>query len=81
VDGCEGQGGIAEQYQCGRILRTDNHLRRDVAEYTEHYRCERNHQGLGNELIERSSQDCVSNRLVECREPLGGVLRYHWRAA
>ena len=48
---------------------------------TEHYHCERNHQGLGNELIERSSQDCVSDRPVECRERLGGVLRYYRRAA
>jgi transposase InsO family protein len=59
----------------------ERHLRRAVAEYTEHYHCERNHQGLGNELIERSSQDCVSNRPVECRERLGGVLRYYRRAA
>ena len=59
----------------------ERHLRRAVAEYTEHYHCERNHQGLGNELIERSPQDCVSNRPIECRERLGGVLRYYWRAA
>ena len=59
----------------------ERHLRRAVAESTEHYHCERNHQGLGNELIERSSQDCVSNRPVECRQRLGGVLRYYRRAA
>jgi len=59
----------------------ERHLRRAVAEYTEHYHCERNHQGLGNELIERSPQDCVSNRPIECRERLGGVLRYYRRAA
>jgi hypothetical protein len=59
----------------------ERHLRRAVADYTEHYDCERNHQGLGNELIESSSQDCVSNRAVECRERLGGVLRYYRRAA
>jgi len=29
----------------------DNPLRKAVKEYTEHYYIERNHQGLGNELI------------------------------
>ncbi len=59
----------------------ERHLRRSVSEYVEHYHRERNHQGLGNELIEKSSQDCVSDGPVECRERLGGVLRYYRRAA
>jgi putative transposase len=29
-------------------------LRRAVTEYVNHYRCERNHQGLGNRLIYRN---------------------------
>jgi putative transposase len=59
----------------------ERHLRRSIAEYIEHYHRERNHQGLGNELIDRSSRDCVSDGPVECRERLGGVLRYYRRAA
>jgi transposase InsO family protein len=30
----------------------ERHLRRTIAEFVEHYHGERNHQGLGNELIE-----------------------------
>ena len=59
----------------------ERHLRRSVSEYVEHYHRERNHQGLGNELIVKASQDCVHDGSVECRERLGGVLRYYRRAA
>ena len=40
---------------------------------------ERNHQGLGNELIEPSTME-VHGR-VECRERLGGVLKYYYLRA
>jgi putative transposase len=30
----------------------ERHLRRTIAEFVEHYHRERNHQGLGNELID-----------------------------
>jgi hypothetical protein len=33
----------------------ERHLRRTIAEFLEHYHGERNHQGLGNELIEGAS--------------------------
>ena len=59
----------------------ERHLRRSVSEYVEHYHRERNHQGLGNELIEKSSQDSANKGAVECRDRLGGVLRYYRRAA
>jgi hypothetical protein len=48
-------------------------------EYTEHYHLERNHQGLGNELIERPTEEADGE--VECRERLGGVLNYYHRRA
>ena len=57
----------------------ERHLRRAVTEYTEHYHLERNHQGLGNELIERPTLE-VRGR-VQCRERLGGVLKYYYRRA
>ena len=42
---------------------------------------ERNHQGLGNALIE--ADDGVVGCLgeIDCRERLGGMLRYYYRAA
>jgi transposase InsO family protein len=59
----------------------EDHLRRAVRDYTEHYHLERNHQGLENELIERCDDDFCGDGPVECRERLGGMLRYYRRAA
>jgi hypothetical protein len=60
----------------------ERHLRKAVKEFTEHYHLERNHQGLDNELIEKSSRPVSEGSAVECRERLGGILKhYHRRAA
>ncbi len=59
----------------------ERHLRTAVKEYTRHYHFERNHQGLNNELIEEPSDELHVNGAVECRERLGGVLRYYYRRA
>jgi putative transposase len=54
----------------------ERHLRKAVEEYTEHYHLERNHQGLDNELIEKSiHRPCVEGA-VDRRERLGGILNY-----
>ena len=52
-----------------------------VREYVEHYHSERNHQGLGNELIEPVDDAGVVVRRIECRERLGGMLKYYHRRA
>jgi putative transposase len=57
------------------------HLRKIVAEYVEHYHRERNHQGLGNQLIEPSSSGRHTVAAIKCRERLGGTLRYYHREA
>ena len=62
------------------ILFGRNALERALREYRLHYLRERNHQGLGNTLLEPISQDEGGLR-VECRERLGGLLRYYYRAA
>jgi transposase InsO family protein len=59
----------------------ERHLRAVVKEFTEHYHLERNHQGLDNELIEKSSEAFDVNGAVECRERLGGILKYYYRKA
>ena len=56
------------------------HLRRTIAEYAAHYHGERNHQGLGNELIEGASEVGRVGR-VRRRPRLGGLLNYYCRAA
>jgi len=44
------------------------------------YHFERNHQGLGNQLIDGEAE--IKPVLdIECRERLGGVLRSYYRAA
>ena len=55
----------------------ERHLRRAVREYVDHYHGERNHQGIGNRLIDSPVDD---SRRIECRERLGG-LRYYCPAA
>jgi len=59
----------------------ERHLRRAVLEYVEHYHSERNHQGLGNQLIEDQDDEVARLGTVECRERLGGLLRHYRRAA
>jgi hypothetical protein len=62
------------------VLLGENHLRTVVAEYVEHYHTERNHQGLGNELIESPAR-ANTDGVVRRRQRLGGLLSYYDRAA
>ena len=56
-------------------------LENAVREYVEHYHREWNHQGLSNELIEPSEgAEGVAGK-IECRERLGGMLKYYHRRA
>jgi transposase InsO family protein len=58
----------------------ERHLRRAIAEFVAHYHWERNHQGLGNELIECVPAEGRVGR-VRRRQRLGGLLNYYARAA
>ena len=58
----------------------ERHLRQMLVEYVKHYHRERNHQGLDNELIEKSDVRHSSGR-VRKRQRLGGLLSYYYRAA
>jgi putative transposase len=57
----------------------ERQVRGVVGEYVKHDHLERNHQGLGNELIERSSE--TGQGRVACRQRLGGLLRHYYRRA
>jgi putative transposase len=57
------------------------HLRRIISEYVEHYHRERNHQGLENQLIMAPAGNENSAGPVQCRERLGGTLRFYYRDA
>jgi transposase-like protein len=62
----------------GMILIGERSLRRAIDQFVEHYHRERNHQGLENKIIE---PDFESAGEVQCRERLGGLLRYYYRDA
>ena len=63
------------------IFFGEKSLRRAVDAFLEHYHAERNHQGLDNQIIEPGDEvgQVVGN--IECRERLGGMLRYYYRDA
>lgn len=58
----------------------ERHFRHLVQEFVHHYRAERNHQGIGNELIERSP-DRRTYGPVRRRQRVGGILNYYYRSA
>ena len=47
----------------------------------EQYHEEHNHQGIGNRLIREPHDPLRPTGPIECRERLGGLLRYYTRAA
>ena len=53
----------------------ERHFRRMMTEFVEHYHGERNHQGLGNRLIESRGPAQVEGR-TRRRVRLGGLLNY-----
>ena len=63
------------------VILGESHLRRVVSEYVAHYHTERNHQGLGNQLIEPDETVGRTKGRVICRTRLGGMLRYYHREA
>jgi putative transposase len=63
------------------VLFGERSLRRALGEYVEHYHAERNHQGKGNVLLFPRSPNIRRDSPVQCRERLGGLLRYYHREA
>ena len=56
-------------------------LRRTITEFVTHYHQERNHQGLDNRLIEPEEGVGQIVGQIQCRERLGGMLKYYNRDA
>jgi putative transposase len=63
------------------ILFGERSLRRALSEYVEHYHAERNHQGKDNVLLFPRDTDVHREGPVQCRERLGGLLRYYHQEA
>lgn len=71
---------IKEECLARLIPFGERHFRRAVTEFVAHYHRERNHQGLGNALIEGPPMQGRIGR-VRRRQRLGGLLNYYVRAA
>jgi transposase InsO family protein len=63
------------------IFFAEASLRKATQEYLSHYHGERNHQGLDNRLITPGEELIRTSADVDCRERLGGLLRYYHRKA
>jgi putative transposase len=65
------------------ILFGERPLWRVLTEYSRHYHFERNHQGKGNLLLfpEPAEKVNPARQSVQCRERLGGLLKYYRHAA
>jgi len=63
------------------IFFGERSLRRAIDQFISHYHGERNHQGLGNELIAGAESVGQTEGEIVCHERLGGLLRYYHRAA
>jgi transposase InsO family protein len=60
------------------IFFGEDSLRQAVREFLEHYHAERNHQGLDNRLIVPGPEVGQTAGMIQCRERLGGLLRYYY---
>jgi len=63
------------------IFFGEKSLRRALSEFEKHYHTERNHQGLGNNIIDFKEEAGLSSGSVQRRERLGGILNYYYRDA
>ena len=62
------------------VLLGEPHLRAAVRAFMHHYHEERPHQGLGNKLLAPKTT-VIGTGPIECRERLGGLLRFYYREA
>src|SRR6266511_2056795 len=73
---------VKEECLSRLILFGEASLRHALTQYVEHFHHERNHQGKGNVLLFPAvSHDTEREGPIECRERLGGLLRYYAREA
>src|SRR6202790_4109183 len=63
------------------ILFGERSLRRALSEYVEHYHGEWNHQGKSNVLLFPKVTETCGEAPLQCRERLGGLLRYYHQEA
>ena len=73
---------VKEEALSRLILFGEASLRHALTQYVEHFHHERNHQGKDNMLLFPAvGQDPECTGPIECRERLGGLLKYYVREA
>jgi transposase InsO family protein len=72
---------VKEECLSKAILFGERSLRRALSEYVEHFHAERNHQGKGNVLLFPRSANTRRDGPIQCRERVGGLLRYYYQEA
>ncbi len=73
---------IKEECLSRLMLFGEASLRHVLTQYVAHYHHERNHQGKGNRLLFPAvNQDPEREGPMQCRERLGGLLKYYLREA
>jgi putative transposase len=63
------------------ILFGERSLWRALSEYVDHYHEERTHQGKGSVPLFPRNRGLDREQRVQCRERLGGLLRYYHQEA
>jgi len=73
---------VQEECLSPLILFGEGSLHHALTQYVAHFHHERNHQGKGNvRLFPTVSQDSTREGPIQCRERLGGLLKYYEREA
>ena len=63
------------------ILFGEGSLRNAAREFLIHFHTERNHQELQNRLIQPGAEANRSRGEIDCRDRMGGMLRFYYRKA
>jgi putative transposase len=63
------------------IFFGERSLRKAIDSFLQHFHSERNHQGLGNQVIEPGEEIGLRDGDILCQERLGGLLRCYYREA
>jgi len=73
--------GIKDECLDKMIFFGETSLRNAIREFIVHFHTERNHQGLDNRIPMPGEEVGRATGEIQCRERLGGLLRYYHRAA
>src|SRR6201987_2108271 len=78
---CERWARSAKEECLSKLILFGERSLRAIREYVAHYHTERNHQGKSNVLLFPQVAETRCDKAVDCRERLGGLLRYYHRDA